>query len=400
MSRVFDVMVAGHVCLDIIPQFYDTGAHNIGELLRPGKLINVAEAKVSTGGPVSNTGLNMKSLGAEVCFCARVGDDIFGRITTQLLDESGNAEGIRVVEGAASSYTVALAPPGIDRIFLHNPGTNDTFVADDLDADLIAQCGLFHFGYPPLMARMFADEGAQLERVFRMAKEAGPTTSCDMSVPDPDSPSGKAPWRRILERILPYVDIFVPSIEEVLYMLSPDEFLSLKHEHGDADLIDVLEPARYSQCADELLRMGAKLVMLKTGHRGVYFKSGPAEGFAEMGAVKPGTAENWARREAWAPAFEVEHMASATGSGDSAIAGFLAAYLKGLPVEDALRYAVCLGWQNLQALDAVSGIRTWEETSSVLVSPPPQIEAQVVGAGWQWSESRGLWFGPDDEATA
>ena len=42
MSRDFDVMVAGHLCLDIIPRFHDSGARKLEEIMRPGKLVNVA----------------------------------------------------------------------------------------------------------------------------------------------------------------------------------------------------------------------------------------------------------------------------------------------------------------------------------------------------------------------
>ncbi|MEN6386456.1 MAG: carbohydrate kinase family protein, partial [Phycisphaerales bacterium] len=139
MSLQYDVIVAGHLCLDIIPLFPDLGARRIEEIIRPGKLVNVHEAKISTGGPVSNTGINMKTLGNKVCFCARVGEDVLGRLTIDMLRDSGNADGIHIVPGIASSYTVVVAPPGIDRIFLHNPGTNNTFNAEDLDPDLISQ---------------------------------------------------------------------------------------------------------------------------------------------------------------------------------------------------------------------------------------------------------------------
>ena len=191
MVRPYDIMIAGHLCLDIIPRFPQTGSKNIADILRPGKLVNVESAKISTGGPVSNTGINMKTLGSKVCFCACVGDDVLGQLTVDILKASGNADGIHPVKGAASSYTVVVAPPGIDRIFLHNPGTNNYFGAENLDPDLIRQCRHFHFGYPPLMSRMFADEGRELEKIFRIAKEAGATTSCDMTLPDPSSPSGK-----------------------------------------------------------------------------------------------------------------------------------------------------------------------------------------------------------------
>jgi len=389
-------MVAGHVCLDVIPRFPDTGARQIGDILRPGKLVNMDEAVICTGGPVSNTGINIKTLGHRVCFCARVGDDAFGKLTVDMLRGNGNAEGVHVVEGAASSYTIALAPPNIDRIFLHNPGTNNAFGPEDLDPDLIAQCRQFHFGYPPLMRRLYENEGAALERVFRIAKEAGATTSCDMSLPDSDSPSGKVNWLAILGRILPHVDLFLPSIEETLYMVDPEAFLSMKRAHDYAELLDFIAPEVYSELADKVLSLGTKMVALKSGHRGFYLKTAPADTFDGMGAARPGDPANWSGRELWAPAFVVPHFGSATGSGDSAIAGLLSAFVRGLTIEQSLKYATCCGLQNVQVLDAVSGIRPWDETTAMLAQDMPLIDAHIEANGWRWSAEYKLWAGPGD----
>jgi sugar/nucleoside kinase (ribokinase family) len=396
VAETFDIMVAGHVCLDVIPRFAGGGSKGITEIMRPGKLINVEDAKISTGGPVSNTGLNMRTLGNSVCFCARVGDDDFGQITVQRLRQSGNAEGIHVEEGSASSYTIVIAPPGVDRIFLHNPGTNNEFGPGDLDPELISRCRHFHFGYPPLMRRMYESGGGQLKEVFQIAKRAGATTSCDMTLPDPDSPSGKVDWLELLEGVLPFVDVFLPSIEELFYMFDPDAFLQMKRDHDDAELIDYLKPGVYSRVAERALALGTKMVSLKSGHRGFYLRTGSGERFAEMGAARPGDPENWSQRELWAPAFEVPNLASATGSGDSAIAGFLAAFLRGLTIEESLKYAVCCGWQNVQVLDAVSGIHPWDETTAMLEKNMPMIDVCVEEEGWTWSEAWGLWAGPED----
>ena len=396
MSREYDVMIAGHLCLDIIPRFADTGARQIGDIMRPGKVVNIGEAVVCTGGPVSNTGINMKTLGNKVCFCARVGDDEFGRITIDMLRKNGNADGVHVVQGAASSYTLAIAPPGIDRIFLHCPGTNNEFSAEDLDPELIAQCRHFHFGYPPLMRRMFENQGEGLERVFQIAKEAGATTSCDMTLPDPASPSGKVNWLGILERILPYIDLFLPSIEEAFYMVDPVAFLEKKQEHDDAELIDYITPEEYSRIARVALSLGSKMVSLKSGHRGFYLRTASKDTFDGLGVARPADPENWSKRELWAPAFEVPEFGSATGSGDSAIAGLLSALLRGLTIEEALKYATCCGLQNVQVLDAVSGIKPWDETTEMLRRNMPLIDAHVSAPGWRWSETYGLWAGPSD----
>jgi sugar/nucleoside kinase (ribokinase family) len=396
MDWPYDVIVAGHLCIDIIPRFADTGAHNIADIMRPGKLVNVEEAKISTGGPVSNTGINMKTLGSKVCFCACVGDDVLGRMTIDMLKSSGNADGIHIASGCVSSYTVVVAPPGIDRIFLHNPGTNNVFGSEDLNPNLIAQCRHFHFGYPPLMKRMYENDGRELTRIFKIAKDAGATTSCDMTLPDPTSASGKVNWLKILENILPYVDIHLPSIEESFYMLDPDTFMKMKAEHNNAELIDFITPEQYSATADELLAMGPKMVALKSGHRGFYLKTVSKEKFASMGAAKPGDADNWSQRELWAPAFVVGEFDSATGSGDSSIAGLLSAFLRGFSIEESLKYATCVGLQNVRVLDAVSGIKSWQETTAMINRNMPMIDIHNTSKCWKWSDTFKLWFGPGD----
>ena len=393
----FDVMAAGHLCLDIIPLFPDTGLRKIEEIMRPGKLVNVENAKISTGGPVSNTGINLKTLGNRVCFCACVGDDELSKITISILSQSGNAEGIHTLKGKASSYTVVVAPPGIDRIFLHNPGTNNFFTAADLNIDLIKQCRHFHFGYPPLMAKMFANDGRELVKVFKMAKEAGATTSCDMTLPDPSSPSGKVSWRKILESLLPYVDVYLPSIEESFYMLYPEKFIQMKKEHNNADLIDIFTPQQYSEVAGELLAMGTKITSLKSGHRGFYVRTSDAKRFSDMGRAKPGNPDNWSNRELWRPAFTVDAFGSATGSGDSAIAGFLSAFLRGLDIEDTLQYATCVGYQNVCVLDAVSGIKDWDTTTQMIKTGRPFIDVHLQNTGWKQNNTHDLWVGPHDK---
>ncbi|MEI6210485.1 MAG: carbohydrate kinase family protein [bacterium] len=399
--RKFDIMVAGHLCFDVIPAFPDTGARNISDIMRPGKLVHMHDVALSTGGPVSNTGIGLKILGSKVVFTARVGSDDFGRMAMERLRQSGNADGISVIKGAATSYTVALAPPGIDRIFLHNPGANDVFGSEDLKAKLIAQCRHFHFGYPPLMRRMFADEGRELAKIFRIAKEAGATTSCDMALPDPASLAGKAPWHKILARILPYVDIFLPSIEEVLFMLERDTFLKLKAKHQGTDLLDVVQAGDYTRLSGKLLDLGSKMTSLKSGRRGFYFRTKDKSAFKDMGAAQPGNPDNWSNRELWCPAFLCRKIASATGSGDSSIAGFLHSYLLGHDLEPSLKAANGLGWQNIQVLDAVSGIKSWKETQAFLRRNPPMEDlAPNQKLGWTWDKPLKMWHGPNDVAPA
>ena len=166
---------------------------------------------------MSNTGLALHRLGISTRLAGKVGDDLFGQAILQIIRSHGErlADGMQIDPTASTSYTVMINYPGVDRIFLHCPGANDTFSADDVPYEAIRQARLFHFGYPPIMRTIYQDDGTQLVELFRRAKETGATTSLDMAFPDPASASGRADWRRILERALPQVDIFLPSVEEI-----------------------------------------------------------------------------------------------------------------------------------------------------------------------------------------
>ena len=145
------VISAGHICLDITPVFPAGKKYaHPGDLLIPGKLIQTGAASVHTGGSVANTGLALKLLGNDVTLLGKVGNDAFGGMVRQILSDYG-AGGLIVDENSSTSYSVVLAVPGIDRIFLHNPGANDTFTADDIPEETLEDAVLFHFGYPTLM---------------------------------------------------------------------------------------------------------------------------------------------------------------------------------------------------------------------------------------------------------
>lgn len=168
-DRDVEAVVAGHICLDIAPTFGAVSGKSVAEIFRPGKLLEVGQAHFSTGGPVSNTGLALRRLGVNVALMGKCGDDPFGGILLEELrrEAPGAEEGMVVSLDVNTSYTIALVPPGIDRIFLHCPGANDTFGADDVDAELAGAGRLFHFGYPPLMKRMYASGGRELSELLR-----------------------------------------------------------------------------------------------------------------------------------------------------------------------------------------------------------------------------------------
>ncbi len=344
-----EAVIAGHICLDIIP---DVRGDVVFE---PGRLIEAGAATLSCGGAVANTGLTMSKLGTPVQLVARIGKGIFGRAILEILSAHNPelTQTVTIVEDEPTSYTIVLNLTGHDRMFLHAPGCNNTFASSHVASDMLIKARLMHFGYPPLMARMFADDGEELLKLFQKAKAAGVTTSLDMSLPDADAPSGGADWQRILRRVLPYVDVFLPSIEELMFMLDRRAYEQVK----GAVLAHV--PDRlFSRLADQALAMGAKVVGVKAGSRGLYVKTATLEDFGR--ATPSGT---WANAELWAPCFDVE-VAGTTGAGDATISGFLMGLLRGMDPFEAARAGVAVGAFCCEAPDAVSGIRSWNEVQA------------------------------------
>ena len=160
---------------------------------------------ISTGGAVSNTGLALHRLGMPVKLMGKIGADQFGEAILAVLrrHDPALAAGMIISPNEASSYTIVINPPGIDRLFLHDPGPNDTFGATDVKLKELEGIRIFHFGYPPLMRRMFLDDGAELITLMKSVKAVGITTSLDMAQPDPNSEAGRADWRKLSKRRCP-----------------------------------------------------------------------------------------------------------------------------------------------------------------------------------------------------
>jgi sugar/nucleoside kinase (ribokinase family) len=369
---MIEAIVAGHLCLDIIPQFPIDAGSELSAYLAPGRLAEVGPMMLSGGGAVSNTGLTLARLGVNTRLMGKVGDDLFGQAILDLVRQHGPelAEAMVVVPGETSSYTVVINPPHIDRMFLHCVGTNATFGADDVRYNLVAEARVFHFGYPPLMPRFYADQGRELEEMFRRVRALGVTTSLDMTMPDPAGPSGQVDWLAVMRRVMPHVHLFCPSAEEWLFMVDRARFDHLSTTVGPEGMLWELGEGEIRHLAEAALKLGARVVLLKLGERGLYLRTGAVQ---ELGRGGPSEPRPWRNRELWQPAFRPDQVLGTTGAGDATIAGFITALLRDVSPERALAAAAAVGACNVEAADALSGVRSWEETLA------------RIDAGWELS---------------
>jgi sugar/nucleoside kinase (ribokinase family) len=386
---MIDVVVAGHICLDIIPRFTVDAGLELEAYLSPGRLSEVGPAALSTGGAVSNTGLSLHRLGMDTRLMGKTGDDLFGHAILDVVRgyDPELAEDMIVVSGEVSSYTVVINPPHIDRIFLHCAGANHTFGASDVRYPVLEHARLFHLGYPPLLGRLYADGGKELADVCRRAKEIGVTTSLDMTMPDPAGPSGQVDWAAVMRRCMPAVDLFLPSVEEWLFMVDRARFDQLAAEAGPGGMLDALAVDEIRGLGQAALDLGAQIVVLKLGERGVYLRTRGT--LSDLGRGAPADLEAWRGCELWAPCFIPDELVGTTGAGDATIAGFLAAVLRGTSPARALVIAAAVGACNVEAADALSGVRSWEQTLARIDAG--WETASMYLPGWEFSETDGVW---------
>ncbi len=356
------VIVAGHICLDVTPVFPGNGRMgNVGEIFQPGRLLHMDGVDIHTGGAVANTGLAMKILGNDVSLIGKIGDDAFGKIVLDMLGAYQAEKDMIVSAQTSTSYSVVLAIPGIDRIFLHDPGANDTFTPEDLDWQMIAQAELFHFGYPPIMKNMYRDGGRELAAMLQKVKELGTAVSLDMAAVDPASEAGKAGWKEILKAALPYVDFFVPSAEELCAMLDEDLYREWSRRAAGGDMTEILNMEELHWLGEKVLELGVRVVMIKCGSSGMYFKTAGAERLKELCVSLGLKPEEWAAKEGVEKSFEPEAVLSGTGAGDTSIAAFLTSVMRGEALEEAVQMAAATGACCVAAYDALSGLKPLEQ---------------------------------------
>jgi sugar/nucleoside kinase (ribokinase family) len=320
----------------------------------------------------------------------KVGGDLFGQALVDLLHQHDPSltEGLIHAPHEPSSYTIVINPPGVDRVFLHCPGPNDTYGADDVRLSDVRGARVFHFGYPPIMRRMFVDDGAELALLMSRVRSTGVTVSLDMSQPDRNAESGRVDWIRILQRSLPFVDIFSPSIDEIVFMLDRPYFDAMQRNGAKVD------GTLLNRISGQLLEMGAAVVLLKLGDKGLYLRSSAnPERIAHMGAGGPAPIADWTGRELLAPCFIVD-VVGTTGSGDCTGAGFLTGLVRGQSPEQALTSALAVGASSVERADATSGVPNWDALQARIAAGWQHHSIQLDLEGWPATE--GIWAGPND----
>jgi sugar/nucleoside kinase (ribokinase family) len=395
-EKDIEIVSAGHICLDIIPAFTIEGeVDNLTDVLVPGKMINMGKCIVVAGGPVTNAGVSIRRLGVKTELIGKVGNDEFGKLVLDWYEKNErHFKGIKMVDGESTSYTIAICIPGIDRFYHHHCGANDTFGYDDMDFDLVKRSKLMLFGYPPWMRKLYENTGYELTRILKKTKELGTTTALDLSLPDVDSPAGQVDWLAILKNWVPLTDIMAPSAEEIFFFLYKEEFLEKRANLGPKEsVLDHISVKEISNVGNDLIEMGTGIAMVKCGNRGLYIRTADKDRLKKFGAADCSDLENWANRELWFPVYQEEKFVGALGSGDSAIAGFLSAFVWHHTIESCLRYANAAGSMNVTVPDGLSWNKGFDDLTKRIKSGW-KTKDMKIDEGWR--KEHGFWVGPNN----
>lgn len=380
------VLASGSLVLDILPRFLPvTGCELVNTLLAEGRLTESPEIIIYDGGSVGNTGLALAKLGLNVTVKSKVGDDVVGTVVKSLIASMHVNERISVVPSGKSTASIALAIPGRDKSTIHQRGVSQLLKADDFTEDDFKDIDLFHLGYPTTMKYLYAHEGSDLVKILTMAHEQGVITSLDTSLPDLNSEPGKVDWRPILKRLFPVVDLFLPSIEEAVFMMDRDRYVNLVKTARGKDFIVSVSDEEIRTIADRAIQGGVKVVLIKCGKRGMYLRT-----------MEPAfVSKEWHHRELWCTPYEVAKIVSTTGAGDTAIAGFLCGMLEGMSPEKSLLLGSICASRCIASYDTVSGLEDVEVLKTFLAKTKHVVYLPQKDY-WKEKDQEGIFYGNKD----
>jgi sugar/nucleoside kinase (ribokinase family) len=304
-----DAALFGLIVADLI-----ASPMNLRQPPAPGGLAVLDTLELTTGGNVCNTGVAMAKLGMTVAAAGLVGKDVLGAAVIDRLQQAGlDVACVFADARAQTSATVVAVEPGGERVFFHTPGVTKLLDAAAFRRCIptFAKCDVVQVGYFGLLPALTPE----LPNVLAELKAASPKTKIALDTVNPPADAS------LLWPILPYLDLFAPSRTEAQ---------ALTGEHSPHQMVAAFRE-----------RMGDGLIGIKLDADGCYLDDGQVS--------------------ATVPAYKIECV-DTTGAGDTWFGGLLTALQKGMPLEQAGKFANRAAADCCTAFGASAGVRSFAET--------------------------------------
>lgn len=307
MEKEYDIITFGDMCVDLILSGGDI-------VPRFGQVEQLVDAyTLEMGGSTCIFACQAARLGIKTAILGKVGPDSFGQLILQRLRECGVATQHVVVDASLKTgLGVALCKEN-DRAILTYLGSLNALTMKDVDAAFINVARHLHHGSYFLLDKL----QPHIPAILYQAKHSGLTTSLDTNW-DPDES-----WNGTLVQALAHTDVFLPNLQELLQIARTDSL-----EAG----------------IEAIHNQGVKLVAVKLGEHGACVSDGEQIYRCTVAPVTGG---------------------DSVGAGDSFDAGFLAGWLRGLPLPDCLQLGCDCGRSVAGKVGGLAGQLAWHHGALV-----------------------------------
>lgn len=203
------IVCFGEMLIDFVPTVSDVS------------LADAPGFEKAAGGAPANVAVGISRLGGRSAFVGKVGDDEFGRMLADILRENNVMDrGIRFDAHARTALAFVTLKMNGERefMFYRNPSADMLLKESELDAELIREASVFHYGSISLIAE--PTRSAHLA-AMAIARQGGALLSYDPNVRLPLWPSADEARKGILS-IWGEADLIKISDEEVGFLTGGD----------------------------------------------------------------------------------------------------------------------------------------------------------------------------------
>jgi sugar/nucleoside kinase (ribokinase family) len=300
-----DVSVIGLYILDVL-------GRPVTRIPERGGVDFIEEIRLTVAGTAGGTIIDTAKLGLKSLAVGAVGDDEKADWVLMTMQKHGiDTSAMQRLRGVPTSATILNIRPNGERPALHVRGASDHFDVPVAVYDQVFSAPIVHMGGTGLLKKL---DGPRSLEILKEAKRRGCIVTFDLI-------AANAETAAIVNPLLPFIDYFMPSIEEARDM------------SGQGTVED---------CAKFYLDGGAACCVFTLGGDGAYY------------AHKNGTRMT-------SPAYDIK-VVDTTGCGDAFDAGFIAALHHKMDVETSLRFAQASAGLVATGLGSDAGIESFEHT--------------------------------------
>ena len=209
MEKEFDVIALGELLID----FTMNGKSEQGN--------NLFEA--NPGGAPCNVLAILRKLGKKTAFIGKVGDDQFGRLLRETIEEAGiNSDNLLVDKEINTTLAFVHTFPDGDRefSFYRKPGADMMLKKEEIDEEAIAKARIFHFG---TLSMTHDDVREATKKAVELAKKNGLLISLDPNLRPPLWSSLELAKEQMLAA-MEYCDILKISDNEIQFITGVEDY--------------------------------------------------------------------------------------------------------------------------------------------------------------------------------